>query len=129
MRIALAFVGLFLSLISYVILAVQFGVNQHYPIVHYILALVFLAWMAVETRKHFKILKTLPNLLGWLLFGLFVWWTASYSNYDQPVTVATNDIVPLTVAEIQDHEGSPVVFESLLERKDATLLVFFRGYW
>lgn len=129
MRIGLAFLALFVSLMSYIVLATEFGVNQHYPFIHYILALASLIWMGIETKKQFKVMKVIPNFLGWSLLGLFIWWTASYSNYHQPVTIKKDETVVVEQASLQDHTGKAINFNELVASRDGTLLVFFRGYW
>lgn len=62
-----------------------------------------------------------------ILAGLFVYWTAVYSNMPRkPLTVEVGD--PAPDFTLPDARGTPVTLSSFRGKKNV-LLIFYRGHW
>jgi uncharacterized membrane protein YccC len=114
------------------VLSIQFGLSQRYPILPALVVLTGLALLALLIHKKFTIPRLVLNILGWLLALLFGWYMFSYSEYGgEELKIARGDTVAAQIAELElktDDGGIWAPMTALAESK-ATLLVFYRGFW
>lgn len=117
------------ALASYMVLALSFGVFQHYPVVHYLLALGGIAWLAVLLRQRFTWRRVAALSFGLLLTAGFLFWTLAGSEYERREhrARAGEVLAELPALELLNEAGAPTRLFTSTER--ATLLVFYRGYW
>lgn len=118
-----------LAIISYFVLAMIFGIYQAVPWPHYLLALVgcvLLGRLALQQRQ---LRPWLATATGSIFTALFVWYTLVYSAYEPRQLAVQEAQVVAELADLQlpDQDGNPVgLFDGTSQ---ATLLVFYRGYW
>ena len=129
MKIFLAFGLVFLSLASYFVGSLKFGIYQKHPIPHYFFALVGLAILFLQIRVRFSWQRLAANLGGWLLLLFFMWWTLSYSAYREPHGVKVGEIASMNGLRLTDSDGASFNLAEAVASNKATLLVFYRGYW
>jgi hypothetical protein len=115
-------------------LATRFGWYQKWPVAELV---VMAASVIVLLRMWLRIRPaSIPlialNVMAWLLVGFFLWWTQIYSSYAKmDTTVAIGGVAKegLSIDGLVDESGAAVDLEKLLQRSEATLLVFYRGHW
>ena len=119
------------GIISYMVLALQFGFYQQYPLIHFVLCFVGLFFMLRQTIRSYKIWRLIVSLAGGFLTGAFLWWTLVFSAYSQEHQVNVGQNVADRFAEksFRNAGDEPVTLASLLDGQAATLLVFYRGFW
>lgn len=129
MKTVLALLLVIASIVSYVVLATQFGVFQQWPVAHYLSALAGLAWLAILIRQRFTWPRALALVLCLLLTGLYVFWTLSFSRYEPREHAAKpgEAVTELAALELPGPTGAPTRLFQGGER--AVLLVFYRGSW
>lgn len=134
MKSFIGFLLVFVSFIAYVILALQLGIHQRYPIVHYLIGAGGLFLLFKEIRTRFTWPRLALNVLSWMLFLLFGWWTQIYSTYRTPAPQAVqkeNALPPAAIAQpsLKSTEGQATALASLFHHAPYSLLVFYRGHW
>lgn len=130
MRSLAALAVILLSIIIYVVLAIQFGLYQKYPVPHFISIGIGLFLLAKVIAERFTIFRLLLNIAGWILALFFVWWTLSYSKYeDHNPKIALGAHVDVLSLAIQNSENENTTLQEELGDSDAILLVFYRGHW
>ena len=132
MQTFFALLLVFLSAVSYFVLALGFGVRQNMPIMHIVVGLMACAWLArlllqAQSRGR-RIARSLALVFGAALVGLFTWYTLDYSTYEQhgEAPVQGKVVADLAGLELSRHDGTT---GPLLGPQKATLLVLYRGYW
>lgn len=123
------FLIVFLSLMSYVVLATVFGIDTH-PLIQVVLALVGLGGLIYFTVKEFKWGRLVATVLATLLISGFSWWVFAYSEYESTELKVTGSEMasPLASVKLVDHANQPVSMAQILA-EGPTLLVFYRGHW
>ena len=118
-----------LAMISYFVLAIVFGIYQAVPWPHYLIAAVgcvLLGRLALQRRQ---LRPWLATTTGTIFTALFVWYTLVYSAYEPRQLAVQEAQVVAELADLQlpDQDGNPTgLFDGTSQ---ATLLVFYRGYW
>lgn len=118
-----------MSILSYVVLATGFGVYQHRPIFHWILGAAACVWLVVLVRRRFTRGRAIGLGFSVVLLAFFVWWTAVFSEYAvHPPKLAEGAELAseLMGVELAAADGTQ---KPLLRAGEATLIVFYRGYW
>lgn len=129
MKTFLAFLLVIVGLASYMVLALAFGFFQHYPVVHYLLALGGIAWLVALLRQRFTWLRVVALSFGALMTAAFFYWTLVGSAYEEREhkAAAGEVLAELPSLELPNAAGVPTRLFTGKER--ATLLVFYRGFW
>jgi len=129
-----AFALIPLAMAAHVLAAQHFGWFRKWPIIELAvmgLGAIILLWMLLNVRPLGFGLIAL-NLAAWILVGFFFWWTQVYSAYpaiDAPISIGEDAKDRLSIDGLIDDKGQPVDLPALLDRSEATLLVFYRGHW
>lgn len=114
---------------SYLVLALGFGVFQHYPVLNYAAALAGVGWLALLLRQRFTWRRATAFAFSVLVAGLFFWWTLGFSEYEKREhrAAAGENIAALAELQLPDATGATrALFQG---GEKAVLLVFYRGYW
>lgn len=129
MKTLLALALVIVAIASYFVLALGFGVFQLYPVVHYVLAIAGCAWLAFLVRRQPGWRRGLALVCGLVLTGFYLWYTLSYSTYENRAhRVAEGEVVAmLSDLHLTDQDGETATVLAADAR--ATLLVFYRGFW
>jgi disulfide bond formation protein DsbB len=119
-----------LAVVSYFVLAAGFGFYQRIPLPHFLLAAIGVLALAFGLRSPGgRIRRGVLFALALLLTVGFTWYTLDYSNYpERDLRVHTGDtLAQLVGLELENHAGeaTPV----LAENAQATLVIFYRGFW
>ena len=126
------FLAIPLSFALYLVLALNLMVYQRYPVVHYLIALVALIFLGKALKDKFSFYRLGLNLAGWVLLLFFGWWTLFFSSYESQAPAFTeNPNLQLQMVDLslKNAEGQTVTLGDSLATHQATLLVFYRGYW
>ena len=129
MKTAFALIALVATLFSYMILSTRFGLSQRFPIIHYLLGLAILLYMTRQVVAKYNHFKLFTNILGWCVYGAFLWYTLSYSSYDTQPEIEVGSNPGIHEVVLRDSSGNPFDLEKELANRDMTLLIFYRGYW
>ena len=112
------------------------GQNQ-WPLVEIVimsasLLVIFRWWL--KSRVFFGWLGFV-NFCGWVLMGLFLWWTQIYSSYSEShANLVKGDYLPHVINGFDDPSFQHLTrdrdreYPSISSNK-ATLFVFIRGWW
>lgn len=129
MKTLVAFSMVVGAVASYMVLALHYGVFQHYPWPHYLLALGGLFWLVVLIRERFTWLRALTLGFSLFLTGLYGWWTLSFSEYVVREHRAKAGEVLATLPELRLPNAAGEVVRLFEGDERAVLLVFYRGFW
>lgn len=133
MRVILSLLLIILAVLSYFIVATQFGLFQRYPWVHFALGLAGLYLLVHLIRRKFTMWRLGALFLGVLLLGAFVWYTLIYSTYPTTTTAfVPGDQIDSTSGDtivLKSMSGDPFHFREEIARQPLTVLVFYRGIW
>lgn len=118
-----------LAIISYFVLVWVFGIYQAVPWPHYLLAVAgcfLLGRLALQQRQ---LRPWLATTTGTIFTAFFVWYTLVYSAYEprQSTVQEAQVVAELADLRLPNQDGNPTgLFDG---SSQATLLVFYRGYW
>ncbi|MCG8456747.1 MAG: hypothetical protein MI919_10745 [Holophagales bacterium] len=131
MRSVLPPLLLLVAIVSYFVLAVQFGFYQRYPWPNLLLIAAALAWQIAETVKRRSWARATVAVLMLLLGATYTWYVLDYSSYPASAGVpeAGTTLGELTELSFPNQRGetSPLLDAAVASR--ATLLVLYRGHW
>lgn len=129
MKTFLAILLVIASIVSYVVLATQFGIFQRWPILHYLGVVAGLAWLGLLIRHRFTWPRAVALVFCLLLASLYFYWTVAFSGYENREHAAKTGtaVAELAALELPGATGAPV--RLFAGGKRAILLVFYRGSW
>jgi hypothetical protein len=115
----------------HVLLATKFGVYDRHTIFPAVVILPVLGALAALLRSSPSTSLWILNITGWCLALGFLWWTQSYSTYDRSTEPSIGSIVVDTDSPMVliDSRGESFDLSAAIKSKQATLLLFYRGYW
>ncbi len=133
-RALVAFSLILIAMLAHAGLAQYFGWGKQWPIPELVVmaaAVIVLMRQWMRSRPVKKGLIVL-NVTAWALVGFFLWWTQVYSGYakmEDPTTTGADVMPRLSIEGLVDESNTPIDLDTVLAESDATLFVFYRGYW
>lgn len=131
MKMFLAFAAILAAVLSTVVLSTQFGIYQRIPLVHFLIAAAGLGYMIWLTWRDYSHKRLVADIAGAALFSGFLWWTLSYSEYEGGHKAKPGRVIysELAGVSLKDATGAEFNMSSELSKHEATLIVFYRGFW
>lgn len=135
MRVFSALLLIVLSVVSYFVAAIQFGIRQDLPVIHILLGLTACAFLFREAvraeRTSQRWIRSAAVVFGLFLVSGFIWFTVVASAYSKsgPAAIQGQSVPELASLKLERHDGQVVEVISPTGSSKATLLVLYRGYW
>ena len=128
MKTFAAFALVIVAMVAYWVLALGFAVYQAVPWPHYLVMLAGCIWLGLLIREKRTTGRVVALVAALGLTGLYGWYTLSYSSYVPRDGLEEGRVIAgLGEALLANQDGQPT---PLLEAaSQATLVVFYRGFW
>ena len=131
LKFALGLALVLFGVVFYLVTGISMGWGQRIPLISILLMSAGLVWMIIETKANVSKLKIAGNIFGWLLFGGFLWWTLSFSEYEAVPSAGDSPtfMADISGMSLRDASSQPFDMQAQIGASKGTLLVFYRGYW
>lgn len=131
MRVLLGLGLVLVSILSYFFLVMNFGIYQRYPVPHFLGAAIGVFVLARHVAEQRSWPRITALVVAVALSGLYAWYTLDYSTYATRALRVHEGQTISTLATLErlDQEGKSQPVLARGDGSQATLLVFYRGFW
>lgn len=132
MKTVLSLLLVVLSFISYIVLSRVISYNHYHPVIHYLGMLAGIGLLIWTIKHRFTKSRLVALCFSLFVIGFFAWYTTSFSAYDNnKTTIADGDIISEQMRQVAliSTTGGEIALGDIVDKYEATLLVFVRAQW